>query len=76
MCTPESLRNCEDLVNSGGFVTVNKDTLQHTKFSNVFAVGDCSDSPNSKTGAAVGKQFINRCIVVLQMTRIVPCKVC
>lgn len=56
MGTPDALRTSTELVNDAGFVTVNKDTLQHTKFPNVFAIGDCSDSPNSKTGAAVGKQ--------------------
>ena len=55
MSTPASLRNCKSLVNETGFVDVNKDTLQHVKYRNVFAIGDCASTPNSKTGAAVGK---------------------
>ncbi|EOD37880.1 hypothetical protein EMIHUDRAFT_224838 [Emiliania huxleyi CCMP1516] len=35
-----------------GYVTVDKDTLQHTAYPNVFAIGDCSNTPNSKTAAA------------------------
>lgn len=36
-------------------MNVNKSTLQHVKYSNVFAIGDCSSTPNSKTMAAAGK---------------------
>lgn len=54
MCTPNDLRKCRELVNDAGFVDVNKDTMQSTKFDNVFAIGDCASSPNSKTCAAVG----------------------
>ncbi|EFA76432.1 putative sulfide quinone reductase [Heterostelium album PN500] len=39
-----------------GYVTVNKETLQHTKYPNVFALGDCSNLPTSKTAAAITKQ--------------------
>ncbi|XP_063697012.1 sulfide:quinone oxidoreductase, mitochondrial [Culicoides brevitarsis] len=54
--TPDCLRNNKELTNELGFVDVNKDTLQHVKFSNIFAIGDCSSSPNSKTAASVGSQ--------------------
>ena len=30
--------------------------LQHTRFANVFGIGDASSLPTSKTGAAVRKQ--------------------
>ena len=33
------------------FVTVDKETLQSTKFANVFAVGDATNVPTSKAGA-------------------------
>ncbi|MGC4112075.1 MAG: FAD/NAD(P)-binding oxidoreductase [Nocardioides sp.] len=33
------------------FVTVDKSTLQHTTYDNVFAVGDASDIPASKAGS-------------------------
>lgn len=57
MSTPDELRNNSgDLVNEAGFVDVNKNTLQHVKYENVFALGDCSSSPNSKTAAAVAAQ--------------------
>ena len=44
------------LAGEGGWVCVDKHTLQHTKFPNVFSLGDCSSLPCSKTGAAVRKQ--------------------
>jgi sulfide:quinone oxidoreductase len=39
-----------------GWVDVNKETLQHVKFPNVFAVGDCSSAPKSRTAAAVAQE--------------------
>ena len=57
MSTPLSLRNNGgNLVNELGFVDVNKSTLQHVRYSNVFALSDCANSPNSKTAAAVAAQ--------------------
>jgi len=44
------------LANAGGWVDVDKHTLQHPKFSNVFTLGDASGLPTSKTGAAIRKQ--------------------
>jgi len=44
------------LADSKGWVDVNPQTLQHTRFPNVFALGDCSNLPTSKTGAAIRKQ--------------------
>jgi len=44
------------LVDGSGFVDVDKESLQHTTYSNVFALGDCSNLPVSKTLAAVGSQ--------------------
>jgi len=46
------------LTNEAGFVTVNKDTLQHTKYTNVFGIGDCCDTPTAKTAAAVGRSKV------------------
>ncbi len=42
--------------NPGGYVQVDKHTLQHTRYPNVFALGDAGSTPNSKTGAAIRKQ--------------------
>jgi len=44
------------LANADGWVSVDKSTLQHTIFRDVFALGDCSSLPTSKTGAAVRGQ--------------------
>lgn len=44
------------LANEAGWVDVNKSTLQHTKYANIFALGDASSLPTSKTGAAIRKQ--------------------
>lgn len=39
-----------------GGVEVDKHTLQHVTYPNVFALGDVAATPNAKTGAAVRKQ--------------------
>lgn len=44
------------LTNEGGWVDVNKDTLQHNSYDNIFACGDCSSLPTSKTAAAIRGQ--------------------
>lgn len=41
------------LADASGFVDVIKETLQHKKFPNVFAIGDCTNLPTSKTAAAI-----------------------
>lgn len=41
------------LADAAGWVDVNKDTLRHNKYKNVFALGDCSSLPTSKTAAAI-----------------------
>ncbi|WP_332735953.1 NAD(P)/FAD-dependent oxidoreductase [Flavihumibacter sp.] len=44
------------LADAGGWVEVDKFTLQHTRYKNIFGIGDAMSAPNSKTGAAVRKQ--------------------
>jgi len=44
------------LAGEGGWVDVDKFTLQHTRYKNVFGIGDASSLPTSKTGAAIRKQ--------------------
>uniref|UniRef100_A0A8C9EMK1 FAD/NAD(P)-binding domain-containing protein n=1 Tax=Pavo cristatus TaxID=9049 RepID=A0A8C9EMK1_PAVCR len=39
-----------------GWVDVNKETLQHKKYPNIFGIGDCTNLPTSKTAAAVAAQ--------------------
>lgn len=41
------------LADAAGFVDVNKQTLRHNRYKNVFALGDCSSLPTSKTAAAI-----------------------
>ncbi|CAF0826655.1 unnamed protein product [Adineta steineri] len=41
------------LADANGFVDVVKETLQHKKFPNIFAIGDCTNLPTSKTAAAI-----------------------
>ena len=44
------------LADEKGWIDVNKFTLQHARFKNIFALGDATNTPNAKTGAAVRKQ--------------------
>ena len=44
------------LADSAGWVAVDKHTLQHVRYPNVFSLGDAASTPNSKTAAAVRKQ--------------------
>ena len=45
-----------DPANPGGYVQIDKSTMRHTRYPNVFSLGDAGSSPNSKTGAAIRKQ--------------------
>jgi sulfide:quinone oxidoreductase len=45
-----------DANNPHGYIEVDKHTFRHSRFSNVFAFGDVSNAPCSKTGAAIRKQ--------------------
>ncbi len=44
------------LADSAGWVEVDKKTTQHVRYPNIFSLGDCSNLPTSKTGAAIRKQ--------------------
>jgi len=44
------------LADAAGFVEVDKATLQHARFPNVWSAGDASSLPTSKTAAAVTSQ--------------------
>ena len=52
---PDFVRN-SPLANAAGWVEVNKHTLQHVRYANVFSLGDVTNTPNAKTGAAIRKQ--------------------
>jgi sulfide:quinone oxidoreductase len=45
-----------DPASPAGYVEIDKHTMQHTRYPDVFALGDAGSSPNSKTGAAIRKQ--------------------
>jgi len=52
---PDFIKN-SPLAGEGGWVSVSPETLQHTRFGNVFALGDACSAPNAKTAAAVRAQ--------------------
>lgn len=39
-----------------GWLSVDKGTMQHTEYSNIFGLGDVAQLPTAKTGAAIRKQ--------------------
>ncbi len=55
MSAPDFIKN-SPLAADSGWVSVDKASTQHTKYPNVFSLGDCSNLPTSKTGAAIRKQ--------------------
>lgn len=55
MSAPDVVKR-SPLAGEAGWVEVDRFTLQHPRYPNVFALGDCSGLPTSKTGAAVRKQ--------------------
>ncbi|MBT8190379.1 MAG: NAD(P)/FAD-dependent oxidoreductase [Bacteroidia bacterium] len=52
---PAFIKN-SPLANEEGWVSVDHGTMQHTKYKNIFSVGDASALPTAKTGAAIRKQ--------------------
>ena len=56
MSTPRALKENSQLVDAAGFLNVSKESLQHTSYPNIFGIGDCTNTPNAKTAAAVGKK--------------------
>ncbi len=56
------MRAAEEIANSPvgsskGWVPVHKETLQHVKYPNVFALGDIAAVPMGKTGGSARKQY-------------------
>ena len=45
------------LADPAGWLEVDKGTLRHVRYSNIFGIGDCTSTPNSKTAAAVKNQI-------------------
>jgi sulfide:quinone oxidoreductase len=55
MSAPDFIKE-SDLADADGWVDVDPATLQHVRFPNVFSLGDASNLPTSKTGAAIRAQ--------------------
>ncbi len=55
MGPPDFVRQ-SPLADAAGWVDVNRGTLQHTRYANVFSLGDASSLPTSKTAAAIRAQ--------------------
>lgn len=55
MSAPDFIKK-SPLVDEAGWVAINKNTLQSSKYANIFALGDCTNAPTARTGAAVRKQ--------------------
>uniref|UniRef100_A0A4W4GCG6 Sulfide:quinone oxidoreductase, mitochondrial n=1 Tax=Electrophorus electricus TaxID=8005 RepID=A0A4W4GCG6_ELEEL len=53
---PPAVLKGSSLEDHAGWLDVNKHTLQHNKYANVFGIGDCTNLPTSKTAAAVAAQ--------------------
>ncbi|WP_064199720.1 FAD/NAD(P)-binding oxidoreductase [Brevibacillus brevis] len=55
MKAPDFIAN-SPLADTGGWVDVDPFTLVHKRFPTIFGIGDCTNLPTSKTGAAIRKQ--------------------
>jgi sulfide:quinone oxidoreductase len=55
MAAPQFIRT-SPLANAEGWVDVDKFTLVHNRYKNIFGLGDASSLPTSRTGAAIRKQ--------------------
>lgn len=55
---PDFIKNSPlaDAANPYGYVEVDMHTLQHSRYKNIFSLGDSMNAPSSKTGAAIRKQ--------------------
>ena len=52
---PDFIRS-SPLANEAGWVDVDKNSLRHARYPNIFSLGDASSLPTSKTAAAIRKQ--------------------
>ncbi|MBM7109566.1 Sulfide dehydrogenase [flavocytochrome c] flavoprotein chain precursor [Brevibacillus laterosporus] len=55
MFPPRFIRE-SPLADEAGWVEIDSATLQHRRYPSIFSLGDCSNLPTSKTGAAIRKQ--------------------
>jgi len=57
MSSPDPIYENKDLTDESGLLHVDKSTLQHTRYPNIFGIGDCINLPAPcKTAAAVSVQ--------------------
>lgn len=68
MSAPAFIRS-SPFANEGGWFNVDKNTLRHPKWQNVYSLGDCSSLPTSKTGAAIRSQAPVLCANLLAQIR-------
>lgn len=74
MGSPDFIKNSPLAGTEGpatGWVDVDKHTLQHNRYPNVFSLGDASSLPISKTAAAIRKQapvLVENLLAVMQTT--------
>ncbi|XP_069316517.1 sulfide:quinone oxidoreductase, mitochondrial [Eulemur rufifrons] len=54
--SPPDVLKTSPVADAGGWVDVDKETLQHKRYPNVFGIGDCTNLPTSKTAAAAAAQ--------------------
>lgn len=62
MSAPKAVKNSnlgfsEGKLVSGGWIDVSKDTMQHSRYKNIFALGDVAGLPTSKSAAAVREEY-------------------
>lgn len=62
MRAPDAVKNSSlawqrGSASKGGWVELNKESLQHTRYSNVFGLGDVAGIPMGKTGGSARKQY-------------------
>lgn len=60
VCPPQSAPDFikrSPLANEAGWMSVDPHRLRHTRYANIYGLGDCTSTPNAKTAAAVRQQF-------------------
>uniref|UniRef100_A0A8B9XZ09 Sulfide quinone oxidoreductase n=1 Tax=Bos mutus grunniens TaxID=30521 RepID=A0A8B9XZ09_BOSMU len=70
--SPPDVLKTSPVADAAGWVDVDKDTLQHKRYPNVFGIGDCTNLPTSKTAAAVAAQsgILDRTISLIMKNQI------
>jgi len=73
MSAPDFIKNSPLSVREDplGWVDVNKETLQHNTYKNIFSLGDVANTGDTKTGGAVRKQapvLVNNLLAAIKQT--------